>query len=97
MFVVRDVFRCKPGAAKVLAERFKKGLGLLTQDEFRNGRILVDYVATYWTVVLESEVNDLAEFDRHMQEWGGRADVREAMGNYMELVDGGHREIFRVL
>ena len=32
------------------------------EDGFRNSRILVDYVGTYWTVVMEAEVADLSQF-----------------------------------
>lgn len=97
MFVVRDVFKCKPGQAKNVIERFKKSMGLLESGEGFNGfRILVDYVASYWTVVLESEVEDLAQFDRHMREWGERADVQEVMRGYMDSVESGYREIFRI-
>jgi hypothetical protein len=95
MYLVRDVFKCKPGQAKSLAERFKKSMTLLEGES--NFRILVDYVATYWTVVLESEIEDLGEFERHMREWGERADVQEVMSGYMDSVQGGHREIFRIV
>jgi heme-degrading monooxygenase HmoA len=97
MFLVRDVFKCKPGQAKVLIEKFKKSMALLESGAGFNGfRILVDYVASYWTVVLESEVENLAQFDQHMREWGERADVQEVMRGYMDSVESGYREIFRI-
>ena len=98
MLVIRDIFRCKPGKAKELADRFHRVLPIIEKlDGFRRSRVLVDYVATYWTVVLEGEIEDLSYFDAHMAEWGKRPEVQEIMKGYMDLVEGGHREIFRVV
>ena len=58
---------------------------------------MVDAIADYWTVVVEAEFETLGDFERHMQQFSGRADVREAMAGYMDLVEGGHREIFRIV
>ena len=58
--------------------------------------MMVDYVATYWTVVLEGEVESIEQFDHHMAQFSARPDVKEIMSGYMDLVDSGYREIFRV-
>ena len=58
---------------------------------------MVDAVADYWTVVLEAEVESLSDLERHMAEFSSRADVREAMAGYIDLVQGGRREIFRMV
>src|SRR5215212_6253799 len=98
MYKVRDVFRCKPGKAKELVARFKKVIASTErEDGFRNSQILVDMVAEYWTVVLEAELETLDQFEHHMAEFGNRAEVQEAMAGYMELVDSGHREIWRIV
>lgn len=98
MYVIRDVFRCKPGQAKEIARRFRAAFAALdAAGEPGSGRILVDAVADYWTVVLESEVADLGEFERHMAAWGKLPAIGENMQGYMELVEGGRREIFRVV
>ena len=98
MYVVRDVFRCKPGKAKDLASRFKRLLpSLEKEDRFRNGKVMVDAVADYWTVVLEAEIESLDLFEKHMNEFSQRPEVQEVMAGYMDLVEGGHRELFRVV
>ena len=94
MFVVRNVFRCKPGQAKVVVEKFKKSMSF---EGMGKHRILVDHVANFWTVVLETEVEDLAAFEKQLSEYGQRPEVQEVMSGYLDLIDGGHREIFRVL
>ena len=67
MYLVRDVFRCKPGKAKDLAARFKRLLPSLEhEDRFTNGKVMVDAVANYWTVVIEAEVESLEVFEKHM-------------------------------
>lgn len=98
MYVVRDVFRCKPGKAKELVAIFKQVLSNAErEDGFRNARVMVDAIADYWTVVIEADIESLAQFEKHSTEFGARAEVREAMRGYMDLVDGGHREIWRVV
>lgn len=95
MFVIRNVFKCRPGKAKLVIEKFKRAHELMADAGFKE-RILVDEVANFWTVVVEIEVDDLAGFDRSMHEYGSRTDVQEAMSGYLDLVDGGYREIFRL-
>jgi len=97
MRVIRNVFKCKPGKAKELIEKLKKANALMKDaGAVISERVLVDEVATFWTVVIETEVEDMAKFEESMKEYGSRADVQEAMAGYMDLVDGGYREIFRV-
>ena len=98
MYLIRDVFRCRPGSASELAGRLKRVLGSMERDDgFRNCRVMVDYVARYWTVVLQAETEDLAGFEHHMATFGSRPEVREVMEGYMELVEEGHREIYRIV
>jgi hypothetical protein len=66
-------------------------------SEIAKSRILVDQVASFWTVVIETETEDLSSFERLQQERGQRQEVQEAMSGYMDLVDNGYREIFRVV
>lgn len=98
MYVVRDVFRCKPGHSKSVAERFKRSFPLMQKMKgFVSARILIDYVASYWTVVLEMEVESLSDFERQMTEYSASPEFRETMKGYMDEVDGGLREIFKVV
>ena len=94
MFLIRNVFKCKPGQAKNVIERFQKSMSLM---EDTKQRILVDHVADFWTVVIEIEVESLAGFEQQFREYGSRADVQEAMSGYMDSVESGYREIFRVV
>jgi hypothetical protein len=98
MLLIRDVFRCKPGKSRELAEKFKKAAPVFEKmDGFKGQRVLLDYIADYWTVVLEAEVESLGEFEKHMQTYASRPEVRAAMDGYMDLVEEGRREIYRVV
>jgi hypothetical protein len=96
MYLIRDIFHAKPGGAKDLVAKFKKSLPHMRAEGVRGMRVMTDTVGPYWTVVCETEVEELqAYFDL------GRAkppspEIEEAMKGYMELVTGGSREIFRI-
>ena len=93
MFVIRNVFKCKPGQAKHLVERLKNSMALM---EDTNQRVLVDHVASFWTVVLEIQTESVGQWEQQFQEYGKRADVQEAMSGYLDFVESGYREIFRI-
>ncbi len=95
MFVIRNVFKCKPGKSKDLIEKFKAAHALMA-DIGLEPRVLVDEVAGFWTVVVEVNVENIAAFESAMKERGSRDDVQKAMAGYMDLVDSGYREVFRV-
>jgi hypothetical protein len=95
MYVIRNVFKCKPGKAKAVIEKFKAAHALMA-DLGVKPRVLVDEVAGFWTVVVEVDTDDLAAFEKVMHERGSRDDVQQAMAGYTDLVEGGYREIFRV-
>ena len=98
MLIIRDIFRCKPGKSKQLAEQFKSASRVMEGEAgIQKPRVLLDFVAHYWTVVLEFEVENLAQFEREMEIYATREDFRKAMAGYMDLVEEGSREIFRVV
>ena len=95
MYLVRDVFQCKPGKAKELVNKFKQTLPFMEEQKLKNVRIMTDVVSNYWTVVLEGEVNSLAEFENR-RGFTSQLKVQEIMKDYMTLVEGGKREIFQI-
>ena len=97
MLIIREVFRCKPGKAGALIDKFKAMNALSEGRGQKSSRILVDAVSTYWTVITEFEVESLTAFEKEMAEYANDQEMRDAMAGYMDLVDGGHREIFRLV
>lgn len=96
MYVVRNVFRAKPGKATDLAQRFKAAAPHLEAMIDGQTRVLTDVVSGFWTVVVESEVEDLGGYLDQSRGATSSEEVRDIMSGYMELVEGGHREIFKV-
>ena len=95
MYLIRDTFNCKPGKAKDLINIFKQTMPFMAEEAYKNPRILTDIVSNYWTVILEIEVESLADFEDR-RGFTSRPEVREIMKDYMTLVEGGKREIFKV-
>ena len=95
MYVVRNVFRTKPGKAKALVAKFKDAAPHLTQLGVKSTRILTDVSATFWTVVVESETDDLSGYLEMARGDRGEA-AGKALAGYMDLVEGGHREVFKI-
>jgi hypothetical protein len=95
MYLVRDVFQAKPGKAKELVKKFKAAIPYFTESEGgKNYRVMTDVAATYWTVVIESEVEDIGAFFGSLRNATMGKEISEIMKGYMDLVDGGYREIF---
>ncbi|HEV8580491.1 MAG TPA: hypothetical protein VGX68_15600 [Thermoanaerobaculia bacterium] len=95
MYLVRDIFNAKPGKAKDLVAKFKAMEPIMKEMGMNGMRVMTDAVAGYWTVVAESEVESLDEyFDMGRRQNDPRAG--EIMQGYMDLVEGGRREVFRI-
>jgi hypothetical protein len=94
MFVIRETFTARPGMASKLATHFKQAM-----SEFTGGktRVLTDYIGPFNTVVLETEVSDLAEFDRLMAEYASRPEIRDRMKGYADMYLTGRREVYKVV
>ena len=96
MYLVRDVFRAKPGRAKNLVNSFKQAAPFMGAEGFNNVKIMTDIVANYWTVVLQAEVESLDHFEKHLRGFTTKPQVAEIMKGYIDNVEGGHREIFKL-
>lgn len=99
MLVVRDVFTAKPGHASKLAALFKKVMG-----RQGNVQVMTDLIGEFNTVVMEFEVENLAEFERIMGEYqsgklieGLDSETAAAMKKYAEMYMTGRREIYKVV
>ena len=97
MYLVRNVFKAKPGNAKALVETFKKAAVHIEESGMvKSTRIMTDSVAKFWTVVVESEVEDLNAYMNMAKTMSGNEKFAEAVKGYTEFARGGHREIFLI-
>jgi len=97
MIVIRNVFHCKPGMAKELVSKLKaSGDAMKNSQLVKGSRVMTDAAATFWTVVFEIEHDSLAAWEKSVQEYGSDPNAQKAMAGYMDLVTGGHREVWKV-
>ena len=97
--IIREVFTAKPGQASKLAKLFKKGFAADPTV-----RVMTDLVGNYNTVIVETQVKSLAEFEKQMEDYkSGKPDpkmdpkVAEEMSKYTEMYQTGRREIFQIV
>jgi hypothetical protein len=97
MYLVREVFNAKPGKAKELVKKFKQAAKYFENDGMKGLKVMTDIATTYWTVVMEFEVEDLAEFAKEVRGGGKpQPEMEKIMEGYIDLVEGGRREIFLI-
>ena len=95
MYLIREVFQAKPGKAKELVKMFKQAAVHFEKTEgISNMKVMTDIVGNYWTVVVESETEDIGGFITNLRSATMSDEVKEIMKGYMDCVAGGHREIF---
>ena len=94
MFIVRETFIAKPGKASALAKLFKEVMAEITQMK---PRISTDYIGQFNTVVLETECEDLAVFEKSLSDYMSRQDLRDKMKGYTDMYVEGRREVFKVV
>jgi len=94
MFVVRNVFVAKPGCASKLAAHFKEVASAMKMPAHR---VLTDVTGDFNRVILEYEVESVAEFEKQHREIGEKPEFREKRKGYTDLWVTGSREILRVM
>ena len=94
MYVIRETFTARPGKASGLAAMFKQVMGEIPSLKTR---VMTDYIAGFNTVVLETEVPNLAEFEKELEQYMSRQDLRDKMKGYTEMYQEGRREVYKVV
>jgi hypothetical protein len=96
MLLIREVFNAKPGKAGELVKMFKQVIPYMEKAGLKNTKIMTDFVAKYWTVIIQSETEEIAKFEKEVRGFSSQPEVKEIMKDYMSLVNGGYREIFKI-
>ncbi len=101
MYLIRDIFYCKPGQVRPLVEKFTAMNRVGEKLGMPPMRIMTDVSAErYWTLVGEMEVPSLQAFQDMMANPQGSADDQKEfesiMKGYHDLVESGRREIYRI-
>jgi len=93
MFVVREFFVAKPGFASKLATMMK---ATMEAGKVPRCRVMTDVTGDFNTVVMETEIDSLADLEKRMQEHSSDDKMREKMKGYTDMYLTGGREIYRV-
>lgn len=97
MYQIREVFQAKPGRAKDLVKMFKQAAPHFEKTEgVKNVKILTDIVSTYWTVIIESETEDIGGFFTNLRTATMSDELKVIMKGYMDCLEGGRREVFMI-
>jgi hypothetical protein len=98
MIVVRNVFRLKFGKAKEAVALLKEGIAIQKRAGVdMNQRIMTDLVGTFYTVVLELAIPNMAALEATMPKIWGDKDWQSYYQRFSGLVDSGYREIFTIV
>ncbi|HEU4828422.1 MAG TPA: hypothetical protein VFT04_04430 [Gemmatimonadales bacterium] len=101
MLLIREIFHCRPGKVRPMVEKFLEMGKLSEKAGWGKGRVMTDFSGDrYWTVISEFEVPSLQAFEEMMAGKGMTDEMNKEferiMQGYHELVDHGHREIYRI-
>lgn len=92
MLIIRNCFVAKPGHASKLATLLKAAAATANIPRHR---ILTDLTGDFNRVVLEFEVENIAQFEERMKDYETNTAFREKMKGYTDLWVSGTREILQ--
>ncbi len=97
MFLVREIFYCKPGKVRPMVEKFLAMGKLGEKAGMPKTRVMTDVSAErYWTIVAEMEVESLEAFMKMGERSEDMKEMEAIMKGYHDLVDHGRREIYKI-
>jgi hypothetical protein len=97
MYLIREVFHCRPGKVRPLIEKFKAMSSLMEKMGTGKMRLMTDVSGErYWTLVAEMDVESLDRFMKMEPNADEAKEFEAVMKDYHDLVDDGHREIYKI-
>jgi hypothetical protein len=98
MIIVRNVFRLKFGKTKEAVALLKEGIAIQKRAGVEmHQRIMTDLVGTFYTLVLELTVPNMATLEANMPKVMGDKDWHAVYEKFSAVVESGHREIFTIV
>jgi hypothetical protein len=98
MIVVRNVFHLKFGKTREAVALIKEGLAIQKRlGVDASQRVLTDATGTFYTLVLEITLPNLATLEATMPRFMGDKDWQANYQKLVPLVESGHREVFNVV
>ena len=98
MYLIREVMHCKPGQVRPMVEKFKELSKAMKKMGYKKSlRILTDVSGErYWTVIASQEVESLEEYTEMSRKTMSDKKLQKVMKDYHNLVEPGHREIYKI-
>lgn len=97
MIVVRDIFHVEPEQMKHAKDLLKKQREIGKRLGHPLSRVLTDLTGEYYTLILESEFNGLADYEVALKKVLADPEFQQEYGMFRPLIRGGRREIFTVV
>lgn len=95
MIQIRDVFQAKYGRGDELVALFKEAEPLLTKHGIGPRRILTDASGSFFTVVTESEAENLAAYEESLKVFAD-PEFGPWFQRMMDVVESGSREFYTI-
>ena len=98
MILVRQVFQTQVGRSSELAAMIMHGAALFcrTAGPHLHGRVLTDLSGPFGTVVLEIEIESLAEWERVRAAMSANPDVQQGASSGVPTFTGGYQEFYTI-
>ena len=93
MILVRDIFQAKYGQGDELVSLFKEAQRLWSPYA---GRILTDVSGSFFTVVVETEVENLGQWESAVNDVFSSSEFDDWFSRMQKLVESGSREFYRI-
>ncbi|MEW5959645.1 MAG: hypothetical protein AB1801_18120 [Chloroflexota bacterium] len=95
MIIIRDVFQAKYGKGGDLVALIKEARATWLAA-YATGRILTDASGQFFTVVTETEVESLADWEQRAAEVFARPEFGDWFSRMTALVESGRREFYHL-
>jgi len=97
MYIVRDIFNLKYGHFRpvkaLMEEAMKKGM----MPNAKSRRVLSDFTGEYYRLIMETGFDTLADFEKEFSTDMSNSDWQDWYKKFTEHVEGGQREILKVV
>lgn len=97
MLIVRDIFHLQFGKAREGIELLERGREVLRGAGYSVDRILADVTGDYYTLVMETSVESLGQYEEALGSTRDLTEWQEIYKRFVPLVRSGRREVFRVV
>lgn len=97
MLIVRNIFQLRFGKAKEAVPIAKEMASINEKLGLPSGRIMVDAVADFYTLVFEFPIESLSQLESGSSKVMDNSEWQSCYARLIPLVESGRREILRVV